>query len=265
MSQTRHSFLFAHDGRRIAQMAGGSWEFEHGYAIRQHSHREDQLLFASEGVMTVETSEGVWVVPPLRAVWIPAETWHGVSMSGRVSIRTLYFQPKLCSTLPRRCLVTNISSLLRELILHACQLRTLHRRVAPERHVIELILDQLRLVDSVPVQLPQPHDSRAQKLANLLRANPREPRPLESLSIECGASKRTMQRMFADECGMSFSRWRQRARLIHAMRQLAEGQSVTNAALDAGYSTTSAFISMFRKQLGTTPTRYLSAADTHQL
>jgi hypothetical protein len=136
MSQTRHSFLFAPNGRRIAQMAGGSWEFEHGYAIRQHSHREDQLLFASEGVMTVETSEGVWVVPPLRAVWIPAETAHGVSMSGRVSMRTLYFLPKLCSTLPRRCLVTNISSLLRELILHACQLRTLHMRVAPERHVI---------------------------------------------------------------------------------------------------------------------------------
>jgi AraC-like DNA-binding protein/mannose-6-phosphate isomerase-like protein (cupin superfamily) len=265
MSRTRHSFLFAQNGRRIAEMAGASWEFVHGYAIRQHSHREDQLLFASEGVMTVETNEGVWVVPPMRAVWIPAETAHGVSMSGRVSMRTLYFQPKLCSTLPRRCLVTNISSLLRELILHACELRTLRRRVAPERHVIELILDQLRLVDSVPVQLPQPHDSRARKLANLLRANPHEPRPLETLSMECGASKRTMQRLFADECGMSFSRWRQRARLIHGMQRLAEGQSVTNAALDAGYSTTSAFISMFRKQLGTTPTRYLGPADRHQL
>ena len=79
--------------------------------------------------------------------------------------------------------------------------------------------------------------------------------------MECGASKRTMQRLFADESGMSFSRWRQQARLIHALQSLAAGQSVTNAALDAGYSTTSAFISMFRKQLGTTPSRYLAAAD----
>src|ERR1700677_5414861 len=142
MSQTRHSFLFAPNGRRIAQMAGGSWEFEHGYAIRQHSHREDQLLFASEGVMTVETSEGVWVVPPLRAVWIPAETLHGVTMSGRVSMRTLYFLPRLCKFLPRRCLVLNISSLLKELIVHASSFPKLRRSSSSQRHIIDVILDQ---------------------------------------------------------------------------------------------------------------------------
>jgi AraC-like DNA-binding protein len=260
MSQTRHTFLFDKNGRRIAEMAGGSWDFAHGHVIKPHSHVEDQLLFAPEGVMTVETSEGIWVVPPLRAVWIPAETAHGVAMSGRVSMRTLYLSPKLCRTIPRRCLVINISSLLRELILHACEFSKLRRRMAAERHVIELILDQLSLVESVPVQLPYPRDLRARKLADLLRANPREQRPLEALSMECGAGKRTMQRLFAEESGMSFSRWRQRARLIHAMQSLAAGQSVTNAAFDAGYSTTSAFISMFRKQLGTTPTRYLGGS-----
>jgi AraC-like DNA-binding protein/quercetin dioxygenase-like cupin family protein len=261
MSQTRHSFLSGEDGRRVAEMAGGSWDFAHGYSIRRHSHLEDQLLFASEGVMTVETSDGVWVVPPLRAVWIPAETAHGVGMSGRVSMRTLYFMPKLCRSLPRRCQVINVSSLLRELILHACELSKLRRRVVAERHVIEMILDQLKLVESVPVQLPHPRDARAKKLADLLRATPREQRPLEDLSMKCGASKRTMQRLFTEESGMSFSRWRQRARLIHAMQSLAAGQSVTNAALEAGYSTTSAFISMFRKQLGTTPTRYLASSE----
>jgi AraC-like DNA-binding protein len=182
-------------------------------------------------------------------------------MSGRVLMRTLYFSPRLCRTLPRRCLVINICSLLRELILHACELSKLRRGVAAERHVIELILDQLKLVESVPIQLPHPCDSRARKLADMLHKNPREQRPLEALSKACGASKRTMQRLFLEESGMSFSRWRQRARLIHAMQSLAAGQSVTNAALDAGYSTTSAFILMFRKQLGTTPTRYLAVAD----
>ena len=186
---------------------------------------------------------------------------HGVGMSGRVSMRTLYLSPRLCRTLPRRCLVINISSLLRELILHACEFSKLRRRLVAERHVIELLLDQLKLVESVPVQLPHPHDSRARKLADLLRANPREQRPLEELSMKCGASKRTMQRLFVEESGMSFSRWRQRARLIHAMQSLAAGQSVTDAGLEAGYSTTSAFISMFRKQLGTTPARYMTAPD----
>jgi AraC-like DNA-binding protein len=59
---------------------------------------------------------------------------------------------------------------------------------------------------------------------------------------------------------MSFGKWRQQLRLMQAMRFLAEGAKVTHAALEAGYSTPSAFISMFRRALGTTPTLYFSGA-----
>jgi AraC-like DNA-binding protein len=257
MSQTRQAGFFNPMGRSGAAIAGGSWDLKHGHVIRQHSHHEDQVLFASEGVMTVDTLEGVWVVPPLRAVWIPAETIHGVRMSGRVAMRTLYSRPELCRSLPRKCLVINISSLLRELILHACTFPRLHKRVPSERHVIDLIVDQLKVVESIPLQLPEPSDPRAKKLVKRLLDHPEDRRPLEELSAACGASKRTMQRLFTEETGMAFSKWRQRLCLITAMQRLAAGESVTSAALDAGYSTTSAFISMFRKELGTTPGRYL--------
>src|SRR5271156_740006 len=152
MSRTRHLFLFDQKGRRLAEVAGGSWDFKHGYVIPRHSHPEDQLLFAAEGVMTVDTSQGIWVVPPLRAGWIPAETVHAGTMSGRVSMGTLYLWPKLCRALPRRCLVINISSLLKELILHACTFPKLRKTIASERNVIALIVDQLKVVESIPVQ-----------------------------------------------------------------------------------------------------------------
>lgn len=58
---------------------------------------------------------------------------------------------------------------------------------------------------------------------------------------------------------MTFAKWRQQLRLLHGMQWLASGEKVTAAALEAGYSSTSAFIAMFRKQLGTTPTRYLKS------
>jgi AraC-like DNA-binding protein len=57
---------------------------------------------------------------------------------------------------------------------------------------------------------------------------------------------------------MSFGRWRQQLRLMQALRLLAEGHTITHAALEAGYSTTSSFIAMFRRTLGTTPARYFS-------
>jgi len=68
-----------------------------------------------------------------------------------------------------------------------------------------------------------------------------------------------MERLFRDQVGMTLGKWRQQLRLMEAMRLLAEGAKVTHAALDAGYSTPSAFIAMFRKALGTTPRAYFRA------
>ena len=75
--------------------------------------------------------------------------------------------------------------------------------------------------------------------------------------MDSGGSKRTVERLFIRETKMTFGKWRQQLRLLHSMQLLASGEKVTAAALEAGYSSTSAFISMFRKQLGTTPRRYL--------
>jgi AraC-like DNA-binding protein len=122
-----------------------------------------------------------------------------------------------------------------------------------------MVIDHLKAVESVPLQLPRPVDPRAQKVVARLVASPGEHRKLEKLCRECGASKRTIQRLFREETKMTFSRWRQQLRLLHAMQRLASGEKVTAAALDAGYNSTSAFIAMFRKQLGKTPARYLES------
>ena len=58
---------------------------------------------------------------------------------------------------------------------------------------------------------------------------------------------------------MHFGQWRQQPRLLHALQLLASGERVTAAALEAGYNSPTAFIAMFRKQLGTTPKRYLES------
>ena len=55
---------------------------------------------------------------------------------------------------------------------------------------------------------------------------------------------------------MTVGEWRRRMRLLHAVRLLAEGQSVTTVALEAGYSSVSAFVAVFMKTFGTTPGRY---------
>jgi len=150
----------------------------------------------------------------------------------------------------------NVSPLLRELILKACTFAALRKTSKRQRHLIDVIIDQLENIQLVPLRLPNPSDPRALRVAVALLAHPTDRRSLKLICKTAGASSRTVERLFQDDVGMTFGKWRQQLRLMQAMRFLAEGAKVTHAALESGYSTPSAFISMFRKTLGTTPALY---------
>jgi len=211
--------------------------------------------------MTVSANEGRWIVPPQRGVWIPAETPHQVSIHGSVSMRTLYFKPRLVVRFSRSCCVVNVSPLLRELILHACTFPALRRRVRAQAHLIDVIIDQLRAVEISPLQLIHPTDPRAVRIADGLLEDPGDPRSLDAICKSAGASKRTIERIFHAETHMSLGQWRQQLRLVRSLRLLAAGEKITRVAVDLGYSTPSAFIAMFRKALGTTPRQYFEARE----
>ena len=255
MPKMRHKAVLDRRSVSGAQITTLTYEYPHGYRIPLHFHDRDQLVFATQGVMSVQTSEGAWVVPSQRAVWIPARVTHEIRMAGQVSMRTLYLKPRL-APMSRGCCVMNVSPLLRELIVHICQYPVLSRRRKPQAHLIDCILDQLTTAASVPLQLPNSSDPRACKVAEMLINDPGEQRPLEELCRSAGASKRTIERIFQRETRMSFGKWRQQLRMMHALRLLAAGEKVSHVALEVGYSAPGAFTARFRKLLGTTPGRY---------
>src|ERR1700685_2328231 len=265
MSQSGQPAIFDRLGDSHSHITTLTRDYTAGHVIPLHFHDRDQLVYASRGVMTVRTRDGTWVVPTHRAVWIPAAVPHTITMSGTVAMRTLYLRPRLASTLPRNCCVINVSPLLKELILHACTLTALKKSIQWQRHLIEVIVDQLKVIQMVPLQLPNLSDRRALRVAHTLIADPSNRQPLARICKGSGAAKRTIERLFQEEAGMTFGKWRQQLRLMQAMRLLGEGAKVTHAALEAGYSTPSAFISMFRKALGTTPTLYFGTTSKSTL
>ena len=255
----RQHVWFDARGSASAQLTTLRYEYADGYRVPEHFHDTDQVVFASKGVMTVRTKQGIWVVPPRRAVWIPARTTHSITMSGPVSMRTLYFAPKFVRKLPRHCCVINVSSLLRELILHACEAKAWTQKTPVQRNLIGILTEQLEAAGSTPLQLPRPVDARALRVAEMLLKSPGDSRSLAEVCRHCGASKRTLERLFLDETQLTLGKWRQQARLLHAIKLIATGEKVTTAALDAGYNSPSAFITMFKKLLGATPARYFDA------
>ena len=74
-----------------------------------------------------------------------------------------------------------------------------------------------------------------------------------ALARQCGLSSRTLERLFRAETGMRFGLWRQKAKLLESVRVLVEGGSVTDAALESGYSSVSAYIAAFKQTFRCTP------------
>jgi len=254
MSKSRHNIHLC--PKLPSPVTALSFDLEHGHSIPEHMHPEDQLVYACQGVMTVRTPAGTWVVPAQRAVWIPARTPHGILMSGAVSMRTIYLRARIVKSLPRTCCVVNVSPLLQNLIVHLCAYKELSRRSRIQAHLIDVLIDQLETVQTVALQLPAPVDARAARVAAALQSTADDSRSLERVCLQAGASKRTIERIFRQETKLSLGKWRQQLRLLRSLQLLAAGEKISNAALEAGYSAPSAFIAMFRKALGTTPRRY---------
>ena len=247
---------YQHVPRPVAAMAK---DFADGSRIPSHRHPRAQLVFAAHGVMVVSTSQGSWVVPPNRAVWLPPETEHAIRIWGQVAMRTLYIRADLAASLPDKGCVIAVSPLLRELILRAVALPLLYDEAGAAGRVMALILDEIRALPVLPLHLPWPEDARLKRLCAAIQDDPASPRTLEQWGRDVGASGRTLARLFQRETGMSFGAWRQQVRLVDALGRLAAGQPVTDVALDLGYQSPSAFTSMFRRVLGDAPTRYFMA------
>jgi AraC-like DNA-binding protein len=230
------------------------------HVIAPHAHEWHQLIYASEGVMWVHTAHGDWVVPPNRAVWVPAGVEHGIEMTGKVFVQTIYLAADISGDLPRQCCAVNVSPLLRELIIHTVKLGMLDANIPSRARLIDFLKDQLSVLPATGLQLPLPSDVRAKRAVDWLRAHPDDPGLIKAVARRVATSARTLERVFQKETGMTFGKWRQQLRLLQAMRLLAAGRPVTVVALDVGYESPSAFIAMFKRTMGTTPHRYFASS-----
>jgi AraC-like DNA-binding protein len=230
-----------------------------GFVIAPHRHPTAQLIHAAVGVMTVETEDGIWVVPPERAVWVPELVSHSIRMTGCVELRTLYLDASIAPIAGGPCCVVQVSPLLRSGILRAVEFPRPYAATGPEARLVAVMVDEIRAAPTAPLHLPMPADPRARRVAEAFRGKPDDTRRLADWARLAGASERTLERLFRNEVGVTFGAWRQQARLLRGLEVLAAGVPVTAAALQVGFESPSAFIAMFRRAMGTTPGRYFRA------
>ncbi len=237
-------------------MRGLAADHPPGYHIGWHSHGEAQLIFAASGLMRVTVEPGHWVVPPRRAVWVPAGIAHAITCIDAVAMRTIYVEPEAAPWLPHSCGVLPPSPLLGELVMAAMDLESGYPENGPAARLVAVLLDQLDVVPAMELHLPIPRERRLRRIVEALVDDPTDDRGLAAWAREVGASERTLARLFMAKTGMGFRAWRQQLRLHEALARLAAGEAVTSVALAVGYDSPSAFIAMFRRVMGVPPRRY---------
>lgn len=234
-----------------------SLKLQNGSELEGHEHPWPQAIFASRGVMQVDAGGCRWVVPPMRCLFIPAKTGHSIRIVSETWMRTIYLRPGISAGLPLSCSILDVSPLLRELILQAVRMQMLSEAVPAEANLAAVLADQLAAAGEIPLKTAMPTDPRGKCLADIISRDPANKKPLSALARLSGASPRTLERIFINETGLSLGRWRQRARLMMGIRLLIGGSSVAQSALASGYESPSAFVAMFKREMGTTPGQYM--------
>jgi AraC-like DNA-binding protein len=250
----RHEEIIRYyDPKRGVSVATLQYEYKSGFRVPEHAHGSDQLIYAISGVMEVTAGQSMWLIPPQFALWIPAGTFHRIDMSGAVSMRTLYFRPRMVSRLQRTCEVLYVTPLLRELIVEMVRIGQIRTRNHHELALRDLTMLHLTQAPSAPMFVTLPVEKRALAVARAVLESPSRLKPLKILCAEAGVGVRTIERIFQKDVGTDFSSWRRQVRLTKAVELLAAGCSVKEVAFAVGFSQPSAFVEAFRRTFGATP------------
>jgi AraC-like DNA-binding protein/mannose-6-phosphate isomerase-like protein (cupin superfamily) len=259
ISFMRQHFASEHDPKPGVSISTLAHEYPPEFAVLEHAHGSDQVIYAIRGVMEVSAGESYWLIPPQFAVWIPARTVHRIRMPSAVSLRTLYLRRGLASRLPTVCSVLHVAPLLRELIVEAVRIGGLRKTNRLHCALRDVIVSQLQNASAVGTLVTLPTDPRALAVAQACIADQAHSPSLRALCDSVGVTVRTVERAFQREIGMNFETWRRQVRLMKAIELLVGGCPVKEVAFEVGYRQSSTFVEMFRKTLGTTPKAWVSS------
>ncbi|MER7171425.1 helix-turn-helix transcriptional regulator [Streptomyces mesophilus] len=241
----------------VGAIVVGNFPLSAGQWIEPHSHPQHQLAWTRSGVLGIAVDDTHWVLPPTRALWIPAGVVHRTGATREAVLCSLYLEPGRCQPDWPEPTPVGVDGLLAHLIGY------LNRQDLADDARLRaeaVVLDLLHPLPATPIDVPEPVDERVRMVAEALLAEPADPRSLDAHARAAGVSRRTLTRLFVQDTGMSFDRWRTHVRLRAALPLLAEGRPVATVARAVGYATPSAFLAAFRRTVGTSPRRYLGAA-----
>ena len=244
------------------------------YESPAHEHAQGQLVLALAGGVRCAINGQVWMVPPQGAVWIPPHHVHTNYVTHNAEVCMAFIAADIgLAAMPAGTIA--VSAVLQAIVLQLADLQAasaLHQGVDADevgingneqeyaQRLMDVLLLELPRAQPQAYAIPVLQHPRLQPLYQQLLAQPQNRDSSHDWAERLAISERTLLRLVKQDTGLSFARWRQQVQLLHALLQLAAGHSVQQVSMDLGYESVSAFITVFKKRLGTTPKRYFAAS-----
>lgn len=232
-----------------------------------HVHHCGQLAYAASGVVSMFTERGNWVVPAKRALWVPPGVAHEMHMRGDVTMVNTYLAPSAIAQarLPTTCQVFGTSPLLRHLFGAALELPSDRTNCGRTLHVFGLLVEEIGIMPQLSLSAPLPADMRLGTACQRFLDGPTQTISIDEMATWAMLSRRTFTRRFKEHMGMTYLAWRQQMCLLESVTRLSNGEAITRVASELGFSSPSAFSTIFRRALGQSPSQYLLACREEPL
>lgn len=221
-----------------------------------HTHEWGQIICVRSGVFVLSIDGQRFLAPSGFALWIPPKVEHASHNHKPTWFRSININIQFCQDMPKQACLLSLGLISHAIIESFFVRNIMVPDTVQDRRLCQVLIDQLQTEPLQHNYLPNSDDKYLAPILQALEMNPADNTTLAQWAKKVYSTERTLARRCQKELGMSFSEWRQRLRFLYSISLLEQGKTVQNIAFDVGYSSTSAFISMFRHIAGVTPEYY---------
>ena len=238
--------------------------------VTAHSHKLHEIILPLAGTTKV-TTDGSKTLQARRGemILIPASMSHSYEVGGSDAEQiVLLFNPKWLDSEIDSAKVLQHSVLIAELCIFLITTQVPLKFATSSDETQGSIVETLRLavrrsLEAANAFVPlnevraRIKDERLRKAISYLETHFADENAITDSASAAAASARTLSRLYKDEIGTSAGDILRTIRVSHAKKLLTAGNySVTEVALESGYSSMSQFISVFKTATGSLPSQF---------
>lgn len=230
------------------------------FALASHCHDDMlQIIYTLKGKIQIVTEQNLYLLPLGRGLVIPSGVEHNLIVPSTADVRVVNLNSSLnyISRL-ESCSIVNISPLFSAVVDELSLYHEAFDDDSPEARLCMVLIDCIQKASNHHLTLPIPMDKRIKRIVDAIIASPSDKKTLEEWSSIIGASRRTITRLFVNETGMNFQRYRQHLQIYLSLSLLHESANINTVAYHVGYDSPSAFSSTFKKVMAITPAEYVA-------